>query len=97
LKDYFAERPYCSNLHADDQGNILVFLTNPANSANVEFIAFSQSGKALGPCCLTLPQGISLRPDGHKQMAIRDGWLYALIHKNAFGKKQVQLTRFKIE
>lgn len=97
LKEYPTALPYYSNLLTDDQGNILVFLTNPGNSAIVEFMAFSQSGKALGKCRITLPQGVSLRLDGRKQMAFRDGWLYALIHKNVSGKEQVQLARFKLE
>ena len=97
LKDYPTALPYYSNLLIDDQGNILVFLTNTDNSANVEFIAFSHSGKPLGTCRFTLPQGVSLRVEGRKQMAIRDGWLYALIHKNVSGKQQVQLARFKLE
>jgi hypothetical protein len=97
LKDYPTALPYYSNLFTDDQGNILVFLTDPLNSANVEFMAFSQSGNALGTCRFTLPQGVSLRVDGRKQMAIHAGWLYALIHKNVSGKEQVQLARFKLE
>ncbi len=97
LKDYPSELNYYSNLLADDEGNILVFLTDPANSGNAEFMAFSQSGKVLGTCRLILPQGVSLRLDGRKQMAIHDGWLYALIRKNVSGKEQVQLARFKME
>ncbi len=97
LKDYPTALPYYSNLLTDDQGNILVFLTDPLNSANLEFMAFSQSGNALGTCRFTLPQGVSLRVDGRKQMAIHAGWLYALIHKNVSGKEQVQLARFKLE
>lgn len=97
LKDYPSEVTYYSSLLADDQGNILVFLTDPSESENIEFMAFSQSGKVLGKCRLDLPQDISLRLDLRKQMAIRDGWLYALIQKNVSGKKQVQLARFKLE
>jgi hypothetical protein len=97
LKDYPTELPYFSNLLVDDQGNILVFLTDPDNSAKVEFMAFSQSGMTLGRCRVILPQDVSLRVDGRKQMIIRNGWLYALINKNVSGKKQVQLARFKIE
>jgi hypothetical protein len=97
LEDYPAELQYFSNLLADDQGNILVFLTGSANSANAEFMAFSQSGKVLGKCRLALPQDVSLRFDRRKQMTIRDGWLYALIQKNVSGKQQVQLARFKLE
>jgi hypothetical protein len=97
LKEYPTALPYYSNLITDDKGNILVFLTDPDNSANVEFMAFSQSGKALGTCRFILPQGVSLRVDSRKQMAFHDGWLYALIHKNISGKNQVQLARFKIE
>jgi hypothetical protein len=88
---------YYSNLLTDDQGNILVFLADPSDSENVEFMAFSQSGKVLGKCRLALPQDVSLRLDLRKQMIIRDGWLYALIQKNVSGKKQVQLARFKLE
>ncbi len=97
LNDYPTTLPYYSNLLTDDQGNILVFLTDPVNSANVEFMAFSQSGKTLGTCRFTLPEGVSLRVGGRKQMVFRDGWLYALIHKNVSGKEQVQLARFKLE
>jgi hypothetical protein len=97
LKNYPSEVTYFSNLLADDQGNILVFLTDPANSGNLEFMAFSQSGKVLGKCRLALPQDVSLRLDRRKQMAIRDGWLYALIQKNVSGKQQVQLARFRLE
>jgi hypothetical protein len=97
LKDYPTALPYYSNLLTDDQGNILVFLIDPLNSANVEFMAFSQSGNALGTCRFILPRGVSLRVDGRKQMAIHAGWLYALIHKNISGKEQVQLARFKFE
>jgi hypothetical protein len=97
LKDYPSEVTYFSNLLADDQGNILVFLTDPSDSGNVEFIAFSQSGKVLGKCRLALPQDVSLRLDRRKQMVIRNGWLYALIQKSISGKKQVQLARFKLE
>ncbi len=97
LENYPTALPYYSNLLTDDQGNILVFLTNPDNSEKVEFMAFSQSGKALGTCRLDLPQGASLRLDRPKQMAIRAGWLYALINKNVSGKEQVQLARFKLE
>jgi hypothetical protein len=88
---------YYSNLLTDDQGNILVFLTDPSNSENVEFMAFSQSGTALGKCRILLPQGVSLRLDRRKQMVIRNGWLHALIHKNVSGKEQVQLARFKLD
>lgn len=97
LKEYPTALPYYLNLLADDQGNILVFLADPDNSAKVEFMAFSQSGKFLGKCRLILPQGVSLRVDGRKQMAIRNGWLYALILKDVSGKKQVHLARFKFE
>ncbi len=97
LKDYPAELPYYSNLLTDDQGNILVFLADPADSANPKFLAFSQSGKALGTCRFILPQGEALRIDGRKQMAIRDGRLYALVRKSVSGKEQVQLARFKLE
>jgi hypothetical protein len=97
LEEYPTALPYYSNLLIDDQGNILVFPTNPDNSANVEFMAFSQSGKVLGTCRITLPQGVSLRLDGRKQMEFRNGWLYALIHKNVSGKEQVRLARFKME
>jgi hypothetical protein len=97
LKDYPVELPYFSNLLADDQGNILVFLTDPDNSVKVEFMAFSQTGMLLGRCRVILPQDVSLRLDGRKQMIIRNGWLYALINKIVSGKKQVQLARFKIE
>jgi hypothetical protein len=97
LKEYPTALPYYSNLLTDDQGNILVFLTDLVNSANMQFMAFSQSGKVLGSCRLILPQGVSLRLDRRKQMVIRDGWLYALIHKNVSGKEQVQLARFKME
>jgi hypothetical protein len=51
----------------------------------------------MGTCRLALPQGITLRLDRPKQMVIRNGWLYALVHKDIAGKKQVQLARFKIE
>lgn len=97
LKDYPTALPYYSNLLVDDQGNILAFLTDSENSGNVDFMAFSQSGKVMGTCSLALPQGITLRLDRPKQMVIRNGWLYALIHKDISGKKQVQLARFKIE
>jgi hypothetical protein len=97
LKDYPSEVTYYSSLITDDQGNILIFLTDPANSMKVEFVAFAQSGKALGTCRFILPQGVSLRTDGRKQIAIRAGWLYALIRRNVSGKDQVQLARFKIE
>jgi hypothetical protein len=97
LKNYPTSLPYYSNLLADDRGNILVFLTDSDNSTKVEFMAFSQSGKFLGKCRFILPQGVSLRVDGRKQMAIRNGWLYALILKDVSGKKQVQLARFKFE
>lgn len=97
LKEYPTTLPYYSNLLIDEQGNILIFLTNRDNSANVEYMAFSQSGKALGTGCFILPKGVSLRLNGHKQMMIRNGWLYALIHKNVLGKEQVQLARFKLE
>lgn len=97
LKEYPTALPYYLNLLTDDRGNILVFLADPDNSAKVEFVAFSQSGKFLGKCRFILPQGMSLRVDGRKQMAIRNGWLYALILKDVSGKKQVQLARFKFE
>jgi hypothetical protein len=97
LKDYPSDITYYSNLLTDDQGNILIFLSDPSNAANVEFMAFSQFGKVLGRCRLALPPDASLRIDRRKQMAIRDGWLYALIHKNVSGKAQVQLARFKLE
>ena len=97
LKDYPTALPYYSNLLIDDQGNILVFLTNPDKSSNVEIMALSHFGKALGTCRLALPQGVSLRLDRPKQMIIRDGWFYALIRKNVSGKEQVQLARFKLE
>ncbi len=97
LKDYPTTLPYYSDLLTDDQGNILVFLTDPLNPAKVEFMAYAQSGKALGTCRLTMPQGVSLRLDGRKQMAIHAGWLYALIRKDVSGKEQVQLARFKLE
>jgi hypothetical protein len=96
LKDYPTALPYYSNLLTDDQGNILIFLTDPQNS-RVEFMAFSQSGKSLGKCQVILPQDVSLRVDGRKQMTIRNGRLYALILKKVSGKKQVQLARFKFE
>jgi hypothetical protein len=66
LNDYPTALPYYSILLADDQGNILVFSTNPDNSAGVEFLAFSQSGKLLGTCRFALPPGVSLRLDGRK-------------------------------
>ncbi len=97
LKDYPTELPYYSNLLTDDQGNILAFLADPANPANPEFMVFSQSGKALGKCRFTLPQGVSLRTNGRKQMAIRDGWLYALIRQYVSGREEVRLARFKLE
>lgn len=97
LKDYPGALPYYSNLLVDDQGNILVFLNNSDNSPNIEFTAFSQSGKELRTCRLILPQDVSLRVDGRKQMFIRNGFLYALINKDVSGKKQVQLARFKLE
>jgi hypothetical protein len=97
LKDYPSKVTYYSSMLTDDLGNILVFLTDPANSANVEFMAFSQAGKVLGKCRLALPHDVTLRLDRRKQMAIRDGWLYALIQKNISGKQQVQLARFKLE
>jgi hypothetical protein len=97
LKNYPSEVTYYSRMLTDDLGNILVFLTDPANSGIAEFMAFSQSGKMLGRCHLALPQDVSLRLDRRKQMAIRDGWLYALIQKNVSGKPQVQLAKFKLE
>jgi hypothetical protein len=97
LKAYPTALPYYSNLLTDDRGNILVFLADPDNSAKVEFMAFTQSGKFLGKCRFILPQGVSLRVDGRKQMAIRNGRLYAMILKDISGKKQVQLARFKFE
>jgi hypothetical protein len=97
LKGYPTALPYYSNLITDDQGNILVFIADPDNSAKVEFMAFSQSGKFLGKCRFIPPQGVSLRVDGRKQMVIRNGRLYALILKAISGKKQVQLARFKFE
>lgn len=95
LKDYPSEVTYYSNLLTDDQGNILIFLTKPNDPANLEFMAFSPTGKVLGTCRLILPQDISLRLDRRKQLEVRDGWLFALIHKNVSGKKQVRLARFK--
>ncbi len=97
LKSYPTELPYYSSLLADQQGNILVFPTDPGNSGNMEFMAFSQSGKTLGSGRFTLPQGMYLRANGRKQMVFRDGWLYALINKSVSGKNQVQLARFRID
>lgn len=97
LKSYPTELPYYSSLLADQRGNILVFPTDPGNSGNMEFMAFSQSGKMLGSNHFTLPQGVYLRANGRKQMVFHDGWLYALINKIVSGKNQVQLARFRID
>jgi hypothetical protein len=97
LESYPIALPYYSSLLVDDQGNLLFFLSDSINSIEPEIMVFSQSGKAMGTCRLALPQGITLRLDRPKQMVIRNGWLYALVHKDIAGKKQVQLARFKIE
>jgi hypothetical protein len=44
-----------------------------------------------------LPWDAFLRLDRRKQLAIRDGWLQALIHENISGKTHVQLARFRLE